>query len=59
MVFVVDIGDGTYDTAVVYLDENLNPEIIGKEGDRSFGGNDLDKFIIDGYNNNELVHLKI
>ncbi len=45
MVFVVDIGGGTYDTAVVYLDENLNPEIVSQEGDRSLGGDDFDKVV--------------
>ncbi len=45
MVFVVDIGGGTYDTAVVYLDENLNPEIISQEGDRELGGDDFDNII--------------
>lgn len=45
MVFVVDIGGGTYDTAVVHLDENLNPEIISQEGDRELGGDDFDKVI--------------
>ncbi|MDE6834056.1 MAG: Hsp70 family protein, partial [Ruminococcus sp.] len=47
MVFVVDIGGGTYDTAVVYLDKNLNPEIVSQEGDRSLGGDDFDKVIYD------------
>jgi molecular chaperone DnaK len=47
MVFVVDIGGGTYDTAVIYLDENLNPEIISQEGDRRLGGDDFDKVIYD------------
>ena len=45
MVFVVDIGGGTYDTAVVYLDENLNPEIVSQEGDRELGGDDFDNII--------------
>ncbi len=45
LVFVVDIGGGTYDTAVVALDENLNPEIISQEGDRELGGDDFDKVI--------------
>ncbi len=45
MVFVVDIGGGTYDTAVVALDENLNPEIISQEGDRALGGDDFDRKI--------------
>lgn len=45
MVFVVDIGGGTYDTAVVALDENLNPEIVSQEGDRELGGDDFDKVI--------------
>ncbi len=45
MVFVVDIGGGTYDTAVVSFDENLNPEIISQEGDRSLGGDDFDRII--------------
>ena len=45
MVFVVDIGGGTYDTAVVYLDENLNPDIISQEGDRELGGDDFDKVL--------------
>ncbi len=47
MVFVVDIGGGTYDTAVVHLDDNLNPEIISQEGDRALGGDDFDKIIYD------------
>ena len=45
MVFVVDIGGGTYDTAVVALDNNLNPEIVSQEGDRELGGDDFDKVI--------------
>ena len=45
MVFVVDIGGGTYDTAVVYLDENLNPEIVSQEGERELGGDDFDNII--------------
>lgn len=45
MVFVVDIGGGTYDTAVVHLDEDLNPEIISQEGDRELGGDDFDKVL--------------
>ena len=45
MVFVVDIGGGTYDTAVVSFDENLNPEIVSQEGDRSLGGDDFDRII--------------
>lgn len=47
MVFVVDIGGGTYDTAVVYLDDDMNPEIISQEGDRELGGDDFDKVIYD------------
>ncbi len=47
MVFVVDIGGGTYDTAVVALDENLNPDIVSQEGDRELGGDDFDKVLYD------------
>lgn len=45
MVFVVDIGGGTYDTAVVHLDDNFNPEIVSQEGDRELGGDDFDNVI--------------
>ena len=45
IVFVVDIGGGTYDTAVITLDERLNPEIVSQEGDRELGGDDIDKII--------------
>lgn len=46
MVFVVDIGGGTFDTAVVRI-HNDNPEIISQEGDRELGGDDFDKVIYD------------
>lgn len=46
MIFVVDIGGGTYDTAVVGI-HNDNPVIISQEGDRELGGDDFDKVITD------------
>lgn len=45
MVFVVDIGGGTYDTAVVSFDKNLSPEIVSQEGDRTLGGDDFDRVV--------------
>lgn len=45
MVFVVDIGGGTYDTAVVAFDDNLEPNIVSQEGDRELGGDDFDREI--------------
>jgi molecular chaperone DnaK len=45
MVFVVDIGGGTYDTAVVSFDENLTPHIVSQEGDRKLGGDNFDMVI--------------
>ena len=48
-VFVVDIGGGTYDTAVISIDDSFVPEMISAEGDRRLGGDDFDKLIYEHF----------
>ena len=47
VVFVVDIGGGTYDTAAIKFDENLEAEIISSEGNRQLGGDDFNKAVFE------------
>lgn len=46
-VFVVDIGGGTYDTALITYDNNLNPTLVSTEGDRRLGGDNFDAAIFE------------
>ncbi len=47
VVFVVDIGGGTYDTAAIKFDENLEAEIISSEGNRQLGGDDFNMAVFE------------
>lgn len=44
-IFVVDIGGGTYDTAVISIDGSYVPKMISAEGDRRLGGDNFDQLI--------------
>lgn len=46
-IFVVDIGGGTYDTAIISIDDNLTPRMISAEGDRNLGGDDFDNAVFE------------
>lgn len=44
-IFVVDIGGGTYDTAVIDIEPDKAPNMISSEGDRRLGGDDIDRAV--------------
>lgn len=46
-ILVVDIGGGTYDTAIIEVKKDSVPNTISSEGDRLLGGNDIDKIVFE------------
>ena len=45
-IIVFDLGGGTYDVSIVYLEDNIF-ETMGYDGDQNLGGFDFDNKLID------------
>ena len=46
-ILVFDLGGGTYDVSIVYLDKDKTFETKGYDGDQKLGGSDFDNKLID------------
>ena len=46
-IIVFDLGGGTYDVSLIYVDKDKNFETMGYKGDEKLGGSDFDNKLID------------
>lgn len=46
-IIVFDLGGGTYDVSLIYVDQEKNFETKGYNGDQNLGGSDFDNTLID------------
>ena len=46
-IIVFDLGGGTYDVSLIYVDKDKNFETMVYKGDEKLGGSDFDNKLID------------